>query len=141
MEVVPAPGLRHVTVLVAQVTLADSRTGVIARCCGGKEPKHGQDPAANVLPVEVAAHTYLLLLELTVAEGLGGSTHAVVHRLIEIHHIVSVESDFRCEELRIQHSVPVARSAVEPRKVAERERSEVVHSSGGSRNLYGFRKD
>src|ERR1039458_1746311 len=105
VEVVTAVGFGGVAVSVAEVPLADSGAAVIARRGGGKESKHGQDPAANVLPVEIAAHADLLLLELAAAEGLGGSTHGVVYRLIEVHHIVGVEADFRSEELRIQHGV------------------------------------
>jgi len=63
----------------------------------------------------------------------------LVYRLIEIQHKVRVKSDFRGEELRIQHSVFVAWGAIEPGKVAVGERSEVVHPGSGFRGLQGFR--
>ena len=69
------------------------------------------------------------------------AAHRVVDRLIEVLHEVSVESDFRSEELRVQHRVFVARGAVEPGKVAVRERGEVVHAGSGVRGLQGFRKE
>ena len=52
-----------------------------------------------------------------------------------------VESDFRSEEFRVQHGVFVARSAVEPGKVAKRERSEVVHPGSGHWGLKRVRKN
>src|ERR1017187_4987286 len=71
VEVVAAPGFRDVAVSVAEVPLADTRAAVIAWRRGGKHSKHGQDPSANVLPVEVAANAGLLHLEFAGPERLG----------------------------------------------------------------------
>src|ERR1017187_5813609 len=65
VEVVPAPRLRYGAIGVTEVPLAPSRAGIVPRRRGGKHPKHGQDSAANVLPVEVAAHADLFQLEIT----------------------------------------------------------------------------
>jgi hypothetical protein len=55
--------------------------------------------------------------------------------LIEIRHIVSVEPDFRCEELGIQHRIFIARAAVQPGKVAICEWRKIVDSLRWLRRL------
>src|ERR1700693_5591682 len=89
--------------------------------------------------MEVAADAGLLDLDFTGPEALGRPDDVVVDGLIEIRHVVSVEPDFRSEELRIQHGVLVARAAVEPGKVAICERSKVVDSLRGLGGLKRIR--
>src|ERR1035438_2382734 len=98
VEVVTAVGFGDVAVSVAEVPLADAGAAVIARRRGSKQPSHVQDPAANVLPVEVATDADLLLLELTGPVGLGRSAHGVAYGLIEILHIVGVEAGVVAEK-------------------------------------------
>jgi hypothetical protein len=60
--------------------------------------------------MEVPAHADLLQLELAGTKLFRGSSHTVVDRLIEVFKEVSVETDFRSEELRIENRVvPVGR--------------------------------
>ena len=59
--------------------------------------------------MEVAADAGLLDLDFAGTERFGCPDDGVVDGLVEILHVVSVEADFRREELRIQHSVFVAR--------------------------------
>ena len=112
VEVVPAVGFRDILVGVWRShwptppvlpAMSRCRAGVIARRGGGKQPLHEQDPATNVLPVEVAAHAGLLDLNFAGAERLRRPDDGVVYRLIEIIHVVRVEADFRREERRIHH--------------------------------------
>ena len=68
IEVVPTPGLRNIFVGASNVPLADSGAGVIARGGGGKQSIHGQNAAADVTPVEVAAHADLFQLKFAGSE-------------------------------------------------------------------------
>src|ERR1019366_8481359 len=97
VEVVPAVRLRNIFVRTADIPLADPGAGVIARRCDSKHAHHGQDSAANVLPVEVATDANLFYLDFTGPELFGRPAHRMVLRLIEIRNKVSIESDFRSE--------------------------------------------
>src|SRR4029077_13078709 len=63
VEVIAAPRFRKVLVRPAQVPLPASDAGIIARGGNGKHAAHGQDPAANVLPVKVATYADLFQLD------------------------------------------------------------------------------
>src|ERR1017187_7994317 len=103
VEVVPAPRLRDVFVSIANIPLADPGAAIIARCGGRKKTKHGQDSAANVLPVEVAAEADLLHLEFAGPETLGRPTHRMVSRLIEIlHEVGGATESFRSGEFQVE---------------------------------------
>ena len=90
--------------------------------------------------MEIAADAGLLDLDFAGAERFGRPDDGVIDRLVEIFHVVRIEADFRSEEFRIEHGIFVARGAVEPGEVAEREWSEVVHSCGGARAPAGLQE-
>jgi len=100
--------------------LASFRGVVVAN-----RPKHGEESAPNVFPVEVATHADLFNLEFAGPEGFSGAAHAMVLRLVEICHEVRIESNFAGEKLSVEHGV-IARVAVQPAKVAERKGSLVI---------------
>src|SRR5262249_245691 len=75
---------------------------------------HGENAAADILPVEVAAKADLLQLDFVGAKDLGRATHAIVPWIVETVNVVSVKADFRSEELRIPYRIFVSRSAVKP---------------------------
>src|SRR6202011_3726962 len=71
VEMVSTVCFREVFVGIADVPLADPGTRIIPWCGDSKQTPHGQDSAANVLPVEVAAHADLFDLDFATPERLG----------------------------------------------------------------------
>ncbi len=124
VEVVTAVGFGEIFVSAAQVPLAASDASVISRSRDSEHSTHGQDPAADVLIVEVAAEADLLQLNFVRAENLGRSTQRVILGVIEAADEVTVKTNFRSEEFGIPHRVFVASLAIEPSPVGEREGSE-----------------
>ena len=116
VEVIAAVRFRHILVSALEVPLADaaaisasepvaelaSLRGVVV----ANSPIHEKDSAAHVLPVEIAADAGLLDLNFAGAERLSRADDGVVDRLVEIFHVVRVESDFRREERRVERRCP-----------------------------------
>src|ERR1022692_3260498 len=112
VEVVSAISFRKILVRAPKVPLTASNPRVVSRRRNREHTPHGQDPAANVLPMEVAAEADLLQLDFIRPEYLGRSAKRVILRMVEAAHKVRVKSDFRSEEFRIPHRVLVACSAI-----------------------------
>src|ERR1700690_3062274 len=114
VKVVAAVGLGHVLVRIAKVPLSPSRAGVIAWRGDAEHSIHSQNPAANVLPMEVAAEADLFHLDFVRPENLGRPADRVILGMVKAADKVGVESDLWSKEFRIPHCVFVARRAVEP---------------------------
>src|SRR5262249_40922876 len=83
VKVVSAVGFRYVFVCTTKVPLAAAHAGVIARRCNTEHSIHGENAAADILPVEVAAKADLLQLDFVGAKDLGRATHAIVPWIVE----------------------------------------------------------
>src|SRR5580692_12767778 len=92
IEVVAAVGFRKILVGATQVPLASAWAGVVARGRDTKHSTHGQDSAADILPVEVAAEADLIKLDFVGAEDFSRSADSVVLRMVEAAYKIRIQS-------------------------------------------------
>jgi hypothetical protein len=86
--------------------------------------------------VEVATDAGLLDLDFAGPEALGCPNNRMVDGLIEILHIVGVESHFRSKERRVENHVLVTRRAIEPGEIAEGKRGLQIYRRSSGRSRY-----
>ena len=87
VEVVSAISFGEILVCTAKVPLATSSAAVIAGRRDGEHSTHGQDPAANVLPVEVAAEADLLHLDFVGAKDFSRTAKGIIFGVIEVDNV------------------------------------------------------
>src|SRR5215469_13501508 len=89
--------------------------------------------------MKVSTHAGLLYLDFAGAERFRGPDDGVVDRLVEICHVMRVESNLRSEELRVKNGIFGARASIEPTEIAKRERRKVIGGGSGFGRLQGLR--
>ena len=89
--------------------------------------------------MEVAADAGLFYLDFAGAERFGRPNDGVIDRLVEILHVVRIESNFGSEEFRIEHGIFGPCGSVEPTEIAIRERCRIVGCGSGVGGLQGVR--
>src|SRR5271166_3943576 len=88
--------------------------------------------------MEVPADADLLHLDFISPKDFSRAAKSVVSGMIEVLNVISVEPNFRGEELGISHRVFIARSAVEPSPVGIGERHSWLRFHGlGRRGITG----
>src|SRR5579863_7720703 len=98
VDVIPAVGFSKVLVGAAEIPLAAPRAGVVPWSGDSEHSPQSQNPAANVLPVEVTAEADLFYLEFVGPENLGRAPERVILGMVETANEVSVKSDFQGKE-------------------------------------------
>src|ERR1700682_637824 len=99
IPVVASVCLGHVLIRTAKIPLSPSRAGVIAWRRDAEHSIHGQNPAANVLPMEVAAEADLFHLDFVRPKNLARSAQRVILGVVKTTYKVRVEPDLWSEEL------------------------------------------
>ncbi len=130
IDVITAVSLPQIAIGSIEIPLALRRARIVARRGRGIHAKLGHETRADIVEMEITAHSQLFQLDFIRPEYLARSPNRIVDWLVEIVVVGNISANLRREELRIEGCVLVARVPVQPGPVPIRKR----------RDLLGFRR-